>query len=335
MALVFEGKVARVSGGGFNSFAPRSISDTEAITYSVLLSDDADPDLLPIELTEDYVLQQSIIPGIDEPMPEVNKSLFYFRGVNGLQVKPWLICSRKTAERDAQNSFLFRLAAEFSTFNRVSLEENDLRLITVPNSVAEYPFLVESIWSEEDKVIYEEATKTNQTPLRLPTGNLYSEPFKRRQPKRSIRQTQFEVLADVDATIEARLFTVQDRIFQGAAADPPRWMITKIDYQDVVVPLMGLFPPVELVPAFIMTYTIEYTSRDGGWLDRRALIDTHYLTTGGDLSTKTANRDPTDGSTIIPGLILANGTAKNPQTGEPDFQDYRVQPVGDWSFLRQ
>ena len=333
MAITFTDKIRKeTTGGSFNSASPRSILNRQIVTWDLLTKDDATADGF---FEADKVTELEILDAANSFLPEVNKDQFDFTGLDGvLKINPWLICSGKQVARDRSRRQMFHVTVDYSAGNRFSIEESELYLIEPPASTDVYPFLKEIIWAEENRVIYEESVSSGKKKMRLPTGNLYSEPFMRRHPRKVLRQTQYEEFADLDDMhnrIEERLFSVQGTAFQGDGIDPPRWMITEIDYQPVNATLAGG----SKADAVIMTYTIERTSRDGGWRDRRALLDYHYLTTADDLTTKRVYRDPHDGTSIILALLNADGTLDNQTNAVPNFLDYDEQPAVSWSFLRQ
>jgi hypothetical protein len=342
MALQYQVKSKEITAGAFSSIAPRSITNSQIVTVDVLVSDDVIANLTPDEVTEIDVMEYL---GIVFTLWEVNRSVFWFRAPSDAPsgvVSPWLILSNKRCKRDPQNRLLFHVDIEYSTFNRTDLRETDLYPFDTPSDVASYPFLKETIWGEEERIIHEEAVSGGALPggMRLPTGSLYSEPFRRLHPRRTIRQSQFEVItpAAIDQTIEERLFTTNDRTFEGDPApsangdpNPPRWMITDIEHQLVALPI-GIVPT--LTDAYLMTYLLERNSSDGGWMDRRALIDNYQLEIADNLSSRKPCYDPYAAGTIMDCLLAPDGTKRADQTGDPEYLNYAVQPQGIWSFLK-
>ena len=358
MALAFEVKNKEITGGAYASQAPRSTRNSQTITWQALAIDDESPPIpggiKPEKISELDVLNWK--PGGFRNWPEPNVDLFTQTGLDDVfYVQPWLICDLLNAMRDRQRRELWMVSAQFSTGNRQKLTQDDLELIPAPapgaGLVDAYPFLIETIWGQEDRILERENNFRPPDPdpgsftaLELPTGSLYSEPFYGRFPKKTIRQTQFESFADDDAVkaaIDYRLFTTNGSIYQNdpagffdpntGSADPPRWMITDIDYQRVRLPDSTF----NYTDAYLMTYLIERSSLPGGWWERRLLVDDYFLrNVSGELK-RTPARDDVDKQTIITIKLNKDGTKRNPQEGDAETQDYVVQPLLNWSgFLK-
>ena len=87
-------------------------------------------------------------------------------------------------------------------------------------------------------------------------------------------------------------------------------------------------------PGYLMVYTLERNDRDGGWLDRRALIDKFYLDpTNGNK--KTPYNDQIDGRTVTDVLIDMDGHELPDQSGTPWYIDFELQPSAGFSFLKE
>ena len=333
MAITFRVKIDRQTGGAYQASLPRTINNTQAVTFSVLIYDDGGAVLNPADFTEHdiYDLWE---------LPIVNRTLFLTQLPDDTYALcPWLICSNKVVERDTGNLLLFHVTCQYTTGSRAEISEADLAQIEVPATVATYPFLTENVWAGEERVIFEEATSGGSSSLvmRLPTGNLYSEPFKRTWPKRAMRQTQYE-----DYTTDTALFNnIEDRLFSVCDTNgwegngEGTWMITNIDYQRVTLPTLTGGNEILKVEGVLMQYTIERNLNVGGWQDWRGLVDTHYLEVANNLGTKKPNRDPFDKTTIIPGLINPDGTKQADQSAAIQYAKYKVQPEQNFpAFLR-
>ena len=329
MAISIDIQLAQLTSGNIASAAPRLINTTQVVTYDALVTDDSNP-IVPSSTIDKQILEDPLFPVVNESIFEWN-----ITGDDGQperKICPWLICRNKRIERDRSQKMLYRVLVEYGTGTRGQLTEDDLKLIDPPADETSYPFLVEKIWRGEEQILWEEAKTGGKSPLRLPTGTFFSEPFRRTYPLNVIRQTQFEDLqpGDLDATIEERLFTTTDRIYMGVPADPPRWKITNIDYQPVSMPIAGA--PF-FKAGYLMTYTIEKSLKEGGWRDRRALVDKQFISSAtGKL---TPNYDEVGGTTVVDALLAEDGTKLPNQDGEPLFKEWDVQPVGVWGFLRQ
>lgn len=344
MALALQQKTKTLTGGAYRSIRPRAIQNVQVLTWHALAFDDGSPaitpPLTPDDITELDVLNVRVGGGLFRQWPEPNVDVFVQDSVNTpttqLQVQPWLICQSIRAQRDQQKHDLWQVTAEYATPSMLQVTQDELELINLPASVATYPFLVETIWTGEDRLLYEEnnvvppGPAAPTKPLELANGLLYSEPFYGSYPKRTIKQSQYESFANeaaVNAAIEGRLFTVNGTSFQGDSGEEPRWKITEIDYQHVRLRIA----PDTLADAWLMTYTIERSSLPGGWLERRAQLDKYYLDANGDLKPA---RDTDTGQFVITVKLALNGTLRNPQTGDPEYIDYIVQPAISWAFLK-
>lgn len=351
MAFTFEVKQIETTAGAYLSTSPRAISNVQTVAYDVLVSDDA-IDLDPDQIKEHQVLENvPYYAGTTLPV-QVNQHVYWHYDDieipgGGYVIQPWLFLVGKRIQRDPANRLLFHVFLDFSTINRISVDEADLKTISCPEGVdfwsADLPFLKEIIWGEEDRVVYEDSKTSGKVELRLPTGSLFSEPFKRKYPKKIIRQSQFEDIADEDelnTRIDERLFSINSVTFDGDVVSvgdpanyPPRWMITRIDYQKVQIPEDSDADTVR--DGYLMTYTIERNAGRYGWLEARALIDKYYLETANDLSTKREYRSPVDGATIMDCLLNEDGTLLADQMdAEPIFKSWEIQPKLAWTFLR-
>lgn len=343
MAWAIQFKEKAVTSGGYISQAPRQVATQAYKTYDARVYNTSGTYLNNL-FTEFDVLE-------DSNLPVVNETLFQWFSVKDTETVenrliPWLICTNKRAERDQGARNLFRVTCEYSTFNKLTVRESELYAldvstlgqITAWSKYEDIPAIVETVWGEESKIIEEEAVDSpgaDPAPLKLPNGNYYAEPFRRRYPRRTIRQSQFEVIPANDTAlrdeIEERLFSIQwGCSFQGDPIpntdeqedEPPRWMITQIDYQRVRTPI-GM--SVSGGNLYIMTYTLERASGDGGWYDRRALIDYYYLETAGDLTSKKAYRDPEDQNSIIQAQLETDGTLMTNQDDPLEWVNYVTQ----------
>ena len=270
---------------------------------------------------------------------------------------PWLLLDNVQWERDPQNRHLFHGRYEYATPGSLEINSYDGdefdALMPVPSNIDGYPWLRRRFWRPDDQILWGEAKSSGHTELKLPTGNFFPEPFRRTYPTKTYVQFQFEMAYEnIEDVIEDRLFAINLDTFEGNTPDatevasgrdeggwtvPPRWMITDIQYQ----PVNGLFQTapgdaLSKAPIVLMIYTIEYTVRDGGWLDRRALVDRHYLTAPNNYATKAAYTEPDTGNiTVIDCLLNKDGTFKTNQNGPPTFTDFLTQPQIGFSFLKQ
>lgn len=333
MANEYTIKQKAISAGGYIGIGPRSMQNAHYQTLDFLVTD-SDTGAI---VDPDKIDEQTLLIETADQTPTVNETVYTVTdpATSVVKVIPWLIATSKRVERTQSQRSLFRVIVEFSSGNREKLTETDFHLIPAPtDSVTELPYLREKVWGAEDRPIFEESVSSGQNPMRLPTNSLFSEPFTRRWATQRIRQSQFEAIdpADLETRILERLFSVPTTLWNGIAATPPRWMITDIEYQRVKVAASAGPDPLE---GYLMTYLIDRTDRDGGFYDRRVLIDNYYLENPNDLSSKTLARDPTDGTTVIDVLLDQDGTKLADQNAaKPEYKDFKVQPETDWSFLR-
>ncbi|MCP4211794.1 MAG: hypothetical protein GY764_09990 [Halieaceae bacterium] len=354
MALAFEIKETERTAGTMGSLGPKSIQNSQLVTWEIRAYDD-DPgeELMPDQITEQQVLELTTdgTPTSSDgwsvwAIPRVNEDvLTLIKADTDFQVQPWLYCAAKRVVRNEKNRLMFRLTAEYTTGNRREISESELYPIAVPADKDGVPFLREYIYSMDETVVWEEYRSGGdpQVELRLPTGSQYDEPFMRKVPKQTIRQTQFEEIGSEETLhshIKDRLFNVNSDNWPDSnnpLLGPPRWMITSIDYQKTRI----LDDAAQYIEGYMMTYILEYKTEspasdpiDGGWWDTRALIDYYELTTGGDLNTKVAVFDPNGGNAIIQINLNEDGTRREYSEGLI-YKSYEIQPSQSFSaFLR-
>lgn len=338
MAVVIEYKESAPTFGQVTSTGRLALADQQSESYLVRVYDDGGANLNDHQWVEQYILAQAnSAPGVGEVrLPVVNESVYWYDDAGAQRwVCPWMVCTGLRAERDPNYRTLWRVTAEYRTGDFVQVSQAALVPILVPSVLTQYPYIRENLWSEETKPLWEESKSSggeDGLKLRLPTGSRYSEPFRRRYPKRDMRQWQFETfLSETDflTAVEDRLFSVNSNSFAGEPTPdpdpdinpPPTLMITQIDWQVLRLPFTGN----TFTGAYMMIYTIEKSTWPGGWLDRRGLVDRFFLETGGDLTTKQVYRDPADGIMAIDCNINKDGSLRN-QTDPLEYKNYDVQP---------
>ena len=280
-----------------------------------------------------------------------------------LCVHPFMLCDNVDMVRDVKNKRLFHVNCTYSTPGGIDWTDYYQGLINqtaiaMPSTVAEYPYIRRRIWGDEYKPIAEKAKDSLGAPnesMRLPTGSQFAEPFMRQHPTKTYIQLQYEEFAfpfDIEPIIDERLFAVNNDDFAGNTpnkpaapyTDPngesgdiwypvPRWKIADIQFEMVDIPTEGV-GDVTLNRVYLMQYRLEHSLASGGWMDRRGLIDKHFLKTADDLSSKEKHTDNGDLTTLTERLLNIDGTLKTDQTTAPLYKDYEVQPRISFSFLK-
>lgn len=349
--MALEIKRNELTAGYFQSVGPNNTASQWTNTFEVKT------DVLP-NATEDIAAVDHVV---------TNENLYVnetaFVDITETKYVPWSFCSSLRSRRHPARRDFFEVMAGYSVYPKIQVKQTDLELIDLPEAANEatvtdeYPILREHGYVEGEEIIWDEAVSSGANKMALPTGSLFSEPFKRQFPERVMRQTQFEIYTqsfepyeghpqNLFDNIEERLFSINNNEWAGDDvatgnptvdqwyANPPRWKVTQIDFQKVRMPYIdtGTGTLDWTNYTYMMTYTLQRTSRPFGWLDARALIDYYVLTTANDLSTKIEYRSPVDGHTILPAYLNADGTARADQdlsttNGKPTYGVWITQPM--------
>ena len=255
-----------------------------------------------------------------------------------IQVCPFMPCVSVAVRRDASNLTLWYVDSEFATkqYNNPvdpsKLEPHDMWQSTPDDTMLQsYGWVEEvTVLADEQQVLWEDYRSPTPLACRLPTGNRFSQPFITPIARKIYTLTQLEEGFNAEKEAE-RLNTCNESGWDGEEMN--YWRITKIDWQDILVPYVNnqniLGKDCQLV-----TYQIESSGKEWGWLDRRALIDTHHLKFAGITDTRTPNISD-EGVSYVEQYTDRFGTLLPDQDGLPDYQDWEVFKKLQWSFLRK
>lgn len=245
-------------------------------------------------------------------LPKVNRSIYHNNGY----IIPYLVCRTKTARRTS--SKLSRWIVD-TTWDSGTPGNDQTEPDNVP--IASPALLTDISPREEGKLIdFEEQIyeDENAKACLLPTGNTFADPFMKMHSGLRLFLTQYETSIDY-ATRLTRNKRANEDTYRGQTRYS--WMIQDVDATEVEVQLSG-----GPTAAALVTYTIEYNPLPGGWKDRRALIDTHYLS-GADLEPFEDDKL----ETFRTGLIQDNGAPKVVQQGVPDYDVWENQATTTYS----
>lgn len=278
----------------------------------------------------------------DDKLPKVNLDPYFYQDDDGnWQIVPWALCSNKSVSRNTQNNTLWTARAEYSTVTNLA---DEVMLEPVPVGTAEsYGKLVGMVTGEDEKVLWQDKSEPKQT-TRLPTGNFFDQPFKERIGTSQYQITQFQTKGDINNQSDAEIFAEQARFKVNsetwiipARARPGVQagyaMIVDVRHRGVRLPnASGVLPA--LASDWLFTYVVSVSERDGGWRDKRALIDNEYLTEANDTSSRVLNTSK-GARSVVPAFLNDDGTKKgdvDPNT-EPSFRTYKAQPEVDFGLI--
>ena len=247
--------------------------------------------------------------------------------VNG-KVFPFMHCASVNCKQHTQatQEFIYTAVFRTETFSHVTMDQ--LSLIDVPPDLDGYPVIHQTELRLVDYVLYEDNSPTPKQ-CKLPTGNLFSQPFIQKVPNETKIVTQYELTFSDEIAAE-RLESVNEVTWL-ATGDATKWKITDIKWQEVRIVEGPTNAPVAL-DCYLVEYTVQKLDKEGGWRSRRALLDTHYLTTGGDESTRQPFVTKEGGRTNYIGQIDQNGL---PSPLQIEYESFVVQPEIDFTtFLR-
>lgn len=244
------------------------------------------------------------------------------------KVYPFLHCGSVAVKQNANATQEFEATCAYRSppFSQTTIEQ--LGGIGIPADLNSYPVIYQTEQRLVDYVLYEDKTPAPTGPLqcKLPTGNLFSQPFVEKVPNETVVVTQYE--ASMSAEIAASRLETVNSIQWIYSGDDNQWKITDIDWQQVRIIVGSAL----VEDSFLVRYTVQRLDKTAGWRSKRALLDTHYLQTGGNESTRQPFTNKEGGRTNWIGQIDINGI---PSPTVLQYQTYIVQPEMDFTtFLR-
>jgi hypothetical protein len=264
----------------------------------------------------------------EDDLPEAGMDIMFANG----KVYPFMHCGSIAVKQDTKATQEFVLTAVFRSeqFDHVTIGQ--LGAVTVPADLNAYPVIYQTQQRLVDYVLYEDNTPAasgGPKQCKLPTGNLYSQPFIEKVPNETKIVTQYETTMS-DEIAASRLERVNDGQWI-VSGDDNQWKITDIQWQDVRIVVGSAASPTALDCALV-EYTVQRLDKDQGWRSKRALLDTHYLATAGDESTRMPFVTKEGGRTNYIGQIDINGI---PSPSFLKYETFIVQEEIDFTtFLR-
>jgi hypothetical protein len=284
------------SGGG--SGGQRKTKISAKTKYLVVVAKKSGgPSLTPSDLNPLLIINHPSIP-------RIGRTCYSFGGL----IAPFLLCSNKTIDRDAENPFVFHVSVDWESIEvgvgggssevgeetpQEALEPKpEEEFDTVPDPVASFTT------SSTEIVLYEADFVTRgyekRQSWKLPTGTPFQEPITRKVPLITISLTQFEdefTLTD----LEKRSFSVNMERWNSRGDG--QWLIAEVQAEEVTLNLQD-----GEVDMWRVTYTIHLAPDnpvkvivDGepaigpngegwnegelfypGWATLRPLVDTFY-----------------------------------------------------------
>ncbi len=279
------------------------------------------------EVLSDYPRRSSGAVVSEDTPPEAGMDIMFANG----RVYPFTHCGSIAVKQNAKATQEFLLTAVFRSEQFDHTKISQLIGIDVPADIDAYPVIYQSEHRLVDFVLYEDNTPTPLGPkqCKLPTGNLYSQPFIEKVPNETLIVTQYEATMD-ESTVAERLERVNDGMWL-SSGDANQWKITNIEWQDVRV-VTGTSQNPLGEDCALVRYTVQRLNKSQGWRSKRALLDTHYLATAGDESTRMPFVTKEGGRTNYIGQIDDNGI---PSPSSLEYDTFRVQEeIVFQSFLK-
>jgi len=262
-------------------------------------------------------------PITEDQIPEAGMDILFANG----KVFPFMHCGSVQVKQNekATQEFIFTTIFRTGQFNHVEIR--DLGPIAVPADLNAYPVIYQTEQRLVDFVLYEDNSTTPKQ-CKLPTGNLYSQPFIEKVANETKIVTQYETTFS-DEIVAERLEKVNGASWL-TSSDANKWKITAINWQETRIAVGSGSNPVAL-DCFLVEYTVQKLDKPAGWRSKRALLDTHYLATAGDESTRMPFVTKEGGRTNYIGQIDEHGI---PSPSQIEYEEFVVQEEIDFVFLR-
>ena len=266
--------------------------------------DDADPSFTGENIT-------AVEAASNVNLPRVGRQVYYENGF----VIPFLICTGKQARRATENKRFWNVTLNWSGRGQPVA-------VAPPTSVTDITPVVEYIADETSMVVYAD---NNDKKCLTPTGNFFDEEFRKYYGVKRVRITQHEASLTHDA-MAARKRKCNSTTYRGEGAW--YWQIMDVQAKDVTIQLAA-----GPTAAVLVEYDILGNTSLNNWRDSRALIDSHYLTSANDLTTKKPHySEELKSYTSV--MLNLDGTIKSDQT-TPLYDLWEIQDTLDFNtFLR-
>jgi hypothetical protein len=261
------------------------------------------PSLAPTDLNPLLIINHPSIP-------RIGRTCYSFGGL----IAPFLLCSNKTIDRDAENPFVFHVSVDWESIEvgvgggssqvgeetpQEALEPKpEEEFDTVPDPVASFTT------SSTEVVLYEayfvSGDHEKRQSWKLPTGTPFQEPVTRKAPLVTISITQFEDDITVD-DLRYRSFSVNQERWNSWGTG--QWLIAEVQAEEVTLNLQGgevdmwrVTYTIHLAPYNPVNVVVDNEPALGpgnigqsrgelffpGWATLRPLVDTFYKKEGPD-----------------------------------------------------
>lgn len=312
MAVSFKVTLARDESGGYSKGANEdAMRSSFNIKYHVDVITTAGDEAKDVRLFQ-------VLAAPD--LPKVNLSVYFENG----RIIPFLMCRRKTGRRDPRKAGRWEVDTQWDSGEANGVTEGQEQ--DAPDQLTDISPRVEAEFGDDSEVVY---TDKSQPPkqCKLPTGNFFAEPFIEEQSVLRLKITQYESLPLSYLALMGRRKALNRNDYRGF----PRgwWKIQHVEFTPARVQLAG-----GSVLAAQVVYTIDLSSKNHGWYEERALIDSHYLDEEDGWKKKPFIDD--EFGTFTTGLIEFDGRKKADQLGPLSYTYWlRLQPFVDFnSFLQ-
>lgn len=258
-------------------------------------------------------------------IPIVNRSVFYRNG----QIIPFVICRGKDAKPMKDNRARWIVTATYRSED-ANQDESSNQPQDPPAALTDITPSEEPSLGQFEKVLY---VDKNGTDIRLPSGNMYTQPVVEMVPTLQIRITQYESSITYEQMLE-RKYKVNSSTYRTKGAG--QWLISEVEATEVDVVLSG-----GTVSAALVTYTLDLSPHE--YYDRNT---SQFVTAGWDVPMMLVDNLHLEGSKWKPAMIDERGRVQffvddtgakigNGISGNPDYEVYRVQDSIDFSTFLQ
>lgn len=259
-------------------------------------------------------------------IPVVNRSIYEDR--DG-KIIPYVICRRKKADCDKNNRGRWIVTASYKSID-ANQDESSNEPQDPPASLTDIKPSEEPFLGTYERVMYVDKGGTD---IRLPSGNMFSQPVVEKVPTLGIKLTQYEPSITYQQMLDRKWKTNQTTYRTKA---PGEWVISQVEATEVDVVLIG-----GTVSAALVTYTLELSPHEYyndatstfvkcGWDVPMMLVDNLHLEGGKWKPTVIDERGRTMFFVDDTGAKKGDGIS-----GNPDYIVYRAQDQIDYSTFLQ
>ncbi len=281
----------------------------------VKATDASDPDLA--SKIDEFDAMNAVDSVTGYQVPKVRRSIYFHNG----QVIPFLMLASKDCKRNPNDATAFDIQLGYQ-----HLESEEQNKQAPPSDISGYAARVVPEIGTATRVRYRDR---NDKICFLPTGNWFPQPFIEEVGTLRLKITQYEPSISYETMLN-RKKKCNTATWRGKG--PYTWKIQDVQGSNAVIVLANPNPELPPITQLVaqLVYIVEYNPFPEGWRDERALIDTHYLETANDKTTKKPFTDRI-GVTNPTGFVKTDGTIASPQV--PNYDQWEIQKTINFNFL--